>query len=75
MVVFGGMGSMTGSVLAAILIGLLNMYLQSFTDIRMIVYGAALVIMMIFRPQGILGTWEVSLKKLLEKRRLKKEGA
>jgi branched-chain amino acid transport system permease protein len=75
MVVFGGMGSMTGSVLAAILIGLLNMYLQSFTDIRMIIYGAALVIMMIFRPQGILGTWEVSLKKLLEKRRLKKEGA
>ncbi|WP_305180732.1 branched-chain amino acid ABC transporter permease [Ileibacterium valens] len=67
MVVFGGMGSMSASVIAAILIGLLNMYLQQFTDLRMIIYGAALVLMMIFRPQGILGTWEFSLEKLLEK--------
>lgn len=67
MVVFGGMGSMSASVIAAILIGLLNMYLQQFTDLRMIIYGAALVLMMIFRPQGILGTWEFSLEKLLRK--------
>lgn len=67
MVVFGGMGSMSASVIAAILIGLLNMYLQQFTDLRMIIYGATLVLMMIFRPQGILGTWEFSLEKLLEK--------
>lgn len=73
MVVFGGMGSMSASVLAAILIGLLNMYLQQFTDLRMIIYGAALVLMMIFRPQGILGTWEFSLKKLLYKWKLKRE--
>lgn len=67
MVVFGGMGSMSASVIAAILIGLLNMYLQQFTDLRMIIYGAALVLMMIFRPQGILGTWEFSLEKLIDK--------
>lgn len=73
MVVFGGMGSISASVLSAILIGLLNMYLQAFTDLRMIIYGAALVIMMIFKPTGILGTWEFSLKRLMS--RFKKEAA
>lgn len=75
MVVFGGMGSMTASVLAAVLIGLLNMYLQQFTDIRMIIYGAALVLMMIFKPEGILGTWEFSMEKMFRKLKTRKEAA
>ena len=75
MVVFGGMGSMSASVIAAIVIGILNMYLQQFADIRMIIYGAALVLMMIFRPQGILGTWEISIDRWLQKQKLKKEEA
>ncbi len=74
-VVFGGMGSISASVLSAIVIGILNMYLQQFTDIRMIIYGAALVLMMIFRPQGILGSWEFSIERLLKKRAAKKEAA
>lgn len=74
-VVFGGMGSMSASVLSAIVIGILNMYLQQFTDIRMIIYGAALVLLMIFRPQGILGSWEMSIERLLKKRKMKKEAA
>lgn len=74
-VVFGGMGSMSTSVLSAIVIGILNMYLQQFTDIRMIIYGAALVLLMIFRPQGILGSWEMSIERLLKKRKMKKEAA
>lgn len=74
-VVFGGMGSMSASVIAAIAIGLLNMWLQQFTDLRMIIYGAALVLMMIFRPQGILGTWELSIERFLKNRKLKKERA
>lgn len=75
MVVFGGMGSMSASVLAAIVIGILNMYLQQFTDLRMIIYGAALVLMMIFRPQGILGSWELSIERWMKKRAAKKEAA
>lgn len=74
-VVFGGMGSMSASVFSSILIGILNMYLQQFTDIRMIIYGAALVLMMIFRPQGILGTWELSIERWLKKLKMKKEAA
>lgn len=66
-VVFGGVGSMTGTVVSAILLGVLNMYLQDFGAIRMIIYAFALVIIMIFKPSGLLGTKEFSVKKLLSK--------
>lgn len=64
LVVFGGMGSFTGSMIAAVVIGFLNMYLQNFADIRMIIYGAALVFIMVFRPRGIFGTKEFTFSAL-----------
>ncbi|MEG0273622.1 branched-chain amino acid ABC transporter permease [Amedibacillus sp. YH-ame10] len=73
LVVFGGMGSYTGSVVAAIMIGFINMFLQQFSDIRMIIYGAALVLIMVFRPKGIFGTKEFTFSALLEKFQKKKE--
>ncbi len=59
-VVLGGMGSITGSVIAAVLLALVSTFLQAFTEIRMIIYAALLVIIMIFRPQGIMGTKEIT---------------
>jgi ABC-type branched-chain amino acid transport system, permease component len=59
-VVLGGMGSLTGSVIAAAALAILTTFLQSFTAIRMIVYAALLVLVMIFRPQGIMGTKEIN---------------
>lgn len=59
-VVLGGMGSITGSVVAAILLALLTTFLQSFTAVRMIVYAAMLVLIMIFRPQGLMGSKEIT---------------
>lgn len=59
-VVLGGMGSLTGSVLAAALLALLTTFLQSFTAVRMILYAGLLVLIMIFRPQGIMGTKEIN---------------
>ncbi len=53
-VVLGGMGSIMGVVIAALAIILLPEYLRAFSDYRMILFGAALITMMIFRPQGIL---------------------
>lgn len=73
MVVFGGMGSITGSLIAAVFIGILNTVLQSFSSIRMIIYGLALVGIMIFRPGGLLGTKEFTFSALF-KRRNKKGG-
>lgn len=59
-VVLGGMGSLTGSILAAIVLAVISTFLQSFTAVRMIVYAALLVVIMIFRPQGIMGTKEIN---------------
>lgn len=66
-VVFGGLGSITGSIVAAIVLGILNMLLQDVASVRMIIYALALVLVMIFRPGGLLGTWELSLSRLFEK--------
>lgn len=71
-VVFGGLGSITGSIVAAIVLGILNMLLQDVASVRMIIYALALVLVMIFRPGGLLGTWELSLSRLFKKG--KKEG-
>jgi len=53
-VVLGGMGSIIGVIIAALAIILLPEYLRVFSDYRMILFGAALMLMMIFRPGGLL---------------------
>ena len=53
-VVLGGMGSIVGVIIAALILILLPEYLRAFSDYRMLVFGAVLVIMMVFRPQGIV---------------------
>ncbi|MDR2610920.1 MAG: branched-chain amino acid ABC transporter permease [Clostridiales Family XIII bacterium] len=59
-VVLGGLGSLTGSVVAAVLLTLLTTFLQQFTAVRMILYALLLVVIMIFRPKGIMGTSEIT---------------
>lgn len=59
-VVFGGMGSITGSVIAAIVLAVITTFLQSYSELRMIIYALLLITIMLFRPQGILGTKEIT---------------
>ena len=66
-VVFGGMGSMTGSIIAGIFLGLINTLLQSYAELRMIIYSIAIILIMIFRPQGLLGTKEFTFQALFNK--------
>lgn len=66
-VVFGGIGSFTGTFVAAIILGLLNVLLQDYGQLRMIIYGVAVILIMIFRPGGLLGTSELRLGRLVEK--------
>lgn len=66
--VLGGLGSMTGTIVAAIVLGILNMYLQSVSELRMIIYSLALILVMVFRPGGLLGTKELMLSKLFSKK-------
>ena len=53
-VVLGGMGSIVGVIFAGLMLILLPEYLRAFADYRMLVFGAVMVLMMIFRPQGLI---------------------
>lgn len=59
-VVLGGLGSLSGSVLAAILLTIVTTFLQDYPETRMIIYSLVLIIMMIYRPQGLMGTKELT---------------
>ena len=75
MVVLGGMGSLTGSIVAAIIMFLVNyqiknglwvkilpLWLQNIFAFPMLVYAVVLIIVIMFRPKGIFGTYELSLR-------------
>ena len=57
-VVLGGLGSLSGSVISAILLTIISTFLQDYPETRMVIYSLVLIIMMIFRPQGLMGTKE-----------------
>ncbi|MFN0280090.1 MAG: branched-chain amino acid ABC transporter permease [Pyrinomonadaceae bacterium] len=71
MIVIGGMGSMTGAILGAIIVTLLPELLRQlpdiqigstvfkFADLRLVIFALILILTMILRPQGILGTSEI----------------
>src|SRR5262249_32845629 len=64
MVVLGGMGSISGSVIAAIVLTLLPEVLRPVKEFRMVLYSLMLIVLMITRPQGLMGTRELSLGRL-----------
>src|SRR5690606_64710 len=64
MVVLGGLGSISGAVIAAIVLTILPEALrplQGYTgvDFRMVIYASLLLVMMLVRPQGLLGRREI----------------
>lgn len=68
-VVLGGMGSILGVILGAFILILLPEYLRAFSEYRMLAFGAAMVLMMIFRPQGIIS----NIRQKYEYKGLKEE--
>ena len=63
MVILGGMGSTPGVAAAAILLTLLNEWLRDFEQYRMIIFSLLLIVMMIVRPQGLLGNFRHRAKR------------
>jgi branched-chain amino acid transport system permease protein len=59
-VVLGGLGSMSGAVIAAILLTIVSTFLQDYPETRMIIYSIVLILVMLYRPKGLLGTKEVT---------------
>lgn len=64
-VIIGGAGSLTGSIIGAAFLSSLPEMMRQFSQYRMLAYSVVLILVMIFRPGGIFGTWEFSLKRLL----------
>jgi branched-chain amino acid transport system permease protein len=59
MVVLGGKGSISGVVLAAVVLSLLPEFLRGVEQYRLIAYALLLIVMMLVRPQGLFGTAEI----------------
>lgn len=55
MVVLGGIGSIPGSIIGAVILTVMPELLRSFSEYRMMLYGILLVVMMNFKPTGIYG--------------------
>ncbi|MDO5423231.1 MAG: branched-chain amino acid ABC transporter permease [Eubacteriales bacterium] len=66
-VIIGGTGSLTGSIIGATFLSALPELMRKFATYRMLAYSVVLVLVMIFKPGGIFGTWEFSLTRILKK--------
>ena len=64
--VTGGTNSITGPVLASVLITTMLEYLRFLANWRLVIYGLLYIIIMRFRPQGLMGYQEFSLKKTVQ---------
>lgn len=62
MVVFGGLGSYTGGILSAIFLTWLNFQLIDLNQLRMVLYAVILILIMLFKPTGLFGIKEFSLR-------------
>ena len=51
---------MSGAVIAAILLTIISTFLGNYPEVRMVIYSLVLIVMMLFRPQGLLGTKEIT---------------
>lgn len=74
-VIFGGLGSISGSVLGAVILTFLPEVLRSVDKWRLVAYGAAVILIMITRPRGLLGGMELTpagIRKILAERKARK---
>lgn len=62
-VVFGGMGSITGSVLGAIVLSIISLFLQRIPELRMVIYSLILFGIMVYRPTGLIGNKEFKFSR------------
>lgn len=70
MVIFGGLGSIGGSVVGAFVLTFIPELFRAFASWRLVVYGAVVILIMATRPQGLMGGYEFSdlfrwIKKLI----------
>lgn len=64
MIVVGGLASIPGSLIGAVILTVIPEVFRFVADYRLVIYGAVLVLMMIFRPEGLLGKHRYLLKSI-----------
>ena len=64
MIILGGLGSVTGAVLGAIVLGVSLELMRGLAEYRLVVYALMLIILMIVRPKGLLGRHELPVRKI-----------
>lgn len=74
MVVLGGLGSMTGAITGAVLLTFISAYLADYPEWRMIIYSVTMIVLMLYRPQGLFGNEELSRKMFRFRLGGKKDG-
>lgn len=62
-VVFGGMGSIAGSIVGAIALSIISLFLQNIPELRMVIYALILFGIMVYKPTGLMGNQEFKLFK------------
>ncbi|KXZ39137.1 amino acid/amide ABC transporter membrane protein 2, HAAT family (TC 3.A.1.4.-) [Alkalithermobacter thermoalcaliphilus JW-YL-7 = DSM 7308] len=63
-VIFGGLGSISGSIIGALTLTALPEILRTFSQWRLVVYGIAVIFIMISRPQGLMGGYEITIDNI-----------
>ena len=63
-VFFGGLNSLTGALLSGVVLGMLPELLRSISNMRIIIYSVLVLLIINFRPQGLLGAYEFSITRL-----------
>ncbi len=77
MVIFGGMHSLTGAVFSALVLTSLPELLRTAQAWRLVAYGALVVLIMVARPEGLMGSWELTpanVKALFDRFRSRVKG-
>lgn len=70
MVIFGGLGNIAGSFIGAISLSILPELLRDLMEYRMFIYGFLLVVLMMIKPQGLLG--DINFKYIEQRMKFKK---
>ncbi|HOX33117.1 MAG TPA: branched-chain amino acid ABC transporter permease [Spirochaetales bacterium] len=73
-VIFGGLGSVSGSILGTLLLTALPEIFRAFSQWRLVFYGLAVIVIMVGRPQGLIGGMELTpagIRKIAAERRAK----
>lgn len=64
MVFFGGVNSLTGSTLGAFILSALPQVLRGLQNYRYVIYAVLVLIILNFKPSGLLGEWELSIRNI-----------